>query len=259
MKMKLFLSMCVLLGITSCACNTNGFNGSIQLSGEQAMESRSLKGFERVEINGSPTVYYTQDDSFSVRVSGPKELVSDILTEMSGNTLTIRNRGKHGLFNVRFGGDDELCVRISSPDLIGVTLNGSGDFLSEGRVDTDVMTIRLKGSGNIDFADLLCDRADIELVGSGDVDIERLEGRRTDVSLVGSGDVDIRQYQVDTTNLSLRGSGDIVVDFRDGCGFVNAELMGSGDISLKGSVRTMSKHKRGSGDIDTDGLKIVAP
>ena len=31
-------------------------------------QSRSLSGFDKVEINGSPTVYYAQTDSFSVRV-----------------------------------------------------------------------------------------------------------------------------------------------------------------------------------------------
>ena len=33
---------------------------------------RKLKGFERIEIYGSPTVFYTQTDSFSVRLDGPE-------------------------------------------------------------------------------------------------------------------------------------------------------------------------------------------
>jgi len=74
--------------------------------------------------------------------------------------------------------------------------------------------------------------------------------------LVGSGDIEIRQMNVADTRLSLRGSGDIDVDFVSGCGSVNAELQGSGDITLKGQVRHFDMHKRGSGDVNTGNLKV---
>ena len=253
-KVLLFVSV---LFLASCSCGRDNTSFSFVHSGPQITESRSLRGFEKIEVLGSPTVYYQQADSFSVQVKGDKSAVERILTEVSGSTLTIRNKGKMGLVNVQIGGiDGHAAVYVTSPDLIGVRLSGSGDFISEKPVDTDVMDISLKGSGDIRFAKLLCDRCNVGLVGSGDANIAQLDARESDISLTGSGDINIRQQHVAATRISLRGSGDVDVEFGPECGSVDALLQGSGDIDLKGQVQRMNKEKRGSGDIDTDDLKV---
>lgn len=247
----------MVMAMSSCStCGNSGFNLSYTTSDEVDVSTRDIRGFEKIEVIGSPTVFYTQADTFSVRVKGPKDLVSNILTDVNGNTLTIRNKGKLGIVNVNFGGNKGLAVYVSSPDLIGVTLSGSGDFISESPIDTDVLNIRLKGSGDVRFTDVVCDRCDAELVGSGDLDIEHLDTRETSATLIGSGDLDIRQMNAVNTQLQLRGSGDIDIEFISGCGTVNADLQGSGDINLKGRVQHYEMRKRGSGDINSSDLKV---
>lgn len=257
---KNFYSMCVivLLAQMFCACTTSGFNFSYDSSSQTEVSYTDIDPFEKVEVVGSPTVFYSQADTFSIRVKGPSENIYNISYEVENHKLIIRNKGKLGMVNVAFGGNKGLAVYVTSPDLIGVTLSGSGDFISESLVDTDVLNIRLKGSGDVRFADVVCDRCDAELVGSGDLNIEHLDSRETSASLIGSGDLDIRQKNTVKTDLQLRGSGDIEVEFISGCGSVNAELQGSGDITLKGRVQQMNKSKRGSGDIDTDKLSVVS-
>lgn len=254
--MKTILCLVSALLLASCGCNRDNLTWSLSDAGPQVTQQRSLRGFETVEVMGSPTVYYQQADSFSVKVKGPKELVDNIITEVSSGTLTIRNRGKMGMFNVKFNADNRLAVYVTSPDLVSVRLHGSGDFISERPVDTDVMTISLKGSGDIRFERLICDRCNLEVVGSGDAGIRYLDSRATDVALTGSGDVDLHQVNAATTRISLRGSGDVDVAFGPGCGVVDVELKGSGDISLSGTVRSLNKLKHGSGDIDTDRLRV---
>lgn len=219
-------------------------------------EQRGLKGFEEIEINGSPTVYYTQSDHFSVKLKGSESQVKDILTEMDGKTLVIRNKRKFGIFNVQLGDDDDVAVYVTSPDITSIRLNGSGDFISHERIDTDNMDILLRGSGDIQVSDLICDRCHVELIGSGDLDVSRLEAQEVSGLLIGSGDLDLGLLKVDDTSLSLKGSGDIDADFREGCGSVDCELRGSGDITLKGTVRRFNQHTTGSGSVDIDKLSI---
>ena len=85
-------------------------------------QQRLLRGFERIDIYGSPTVYYTQADSFSVRLEGPENILSEVLTEVEGNVLSVRNKGKIGIVNISVGSVGDVNVYVSSPDLIGVTL-----------------------------------------------------------------------------------------------------------------------------------------
>ena len=136
---------------------------------------------------------------------------------MKDHTLFVYNKGrvdlKVGFINLNWGDRDELTIYVSSPDLVGVRLNGSGDFISRRQIDTDVMNVVLRGSGDIEFDDIICDRFTTELIGSGDIKINQLEARTSSAMVIGSGDVVINQSNVIDTNLSLRGSGDISVNF----------------------------------------------
>ena len=237
---------------TSCKPEIKVFSSN----GPKVTQVRHIKDFEEIEIYGSPTVYYKQGDSFAVKVVGPEDLVDKIVTEREGQSLVIRNKGKFGVFNISMTSDDELAVYVTSPDLVRIQLNGSGDFISNQRIDTDNMQITLRGSGDIDIDDLICDNCVTEVVGSGDLEIRSLETRTSDVSLVGSGDVKLGQKNVQLTDISLRGSGDIAIDFMQGCREVHTNLVGSGDVSLKGRVKRFTQQKTGSGDIDTNDLNV---
>ena len=257
MKARQYL-MCSLLllmgalGMTSCVeCHR-----SFVISDNKTVEKRMLSVFEQIDISGSPTVVYTQSDNFGVRVEGPENLVKKILTNVDDQTLYIRNKGKMGIVNFSLGNVADVIVYVSSPDLVGVRMSGSGDFISRHRVDTDMMNVVLRGSGDIEFEDIICDAFKMELVGSGDIRINQLEARTSLATLVGSGDVVVNQSNVIDTNLSLRGSGDISVNFEKGCQSAQCMLSGSGDIELKGELSHYDGQKKGSGDINVNDLTI---
>lgn len=254
MKRKQFaiVGMMLLMGsATLVSCHNTAV-----ISKDYVTEDRLIKGFEEVEVVGSPNVYYTQADSFSVRVKGPDNFVDNILTEKNGKTLTVRNKGKWGVVNISFSDEDELAVYVTSPDLVAVRVNGSGDFISTDLIDTDNMNITLRGSGDINIDKLLCDRCDVELIGSGDIDLPEVEAKETSAVLVGSGDIKMGLSKVADTRLSLKGSGDIKVDFSEGCRSVDCTVNGSGDIGLSGKIGHFRGDKHGSGDIDIANLTI---
>ena len=249
------LTLLAAMMMSSCS-NWNISSNLTVDDGPMISETRNITAFEEIEINGSPTIYFTQADTFSVKVKGPKNMVENIITEKEGDALVIRNRGKVGVFNISFD-DNDLGVYVTAPDMIGVRLNGSGDFISEKRIDTDNIRIVLRGSGDIDIKDLICDHCSIDLIGSGDLHVARLEAHEVESTLIGSGDVGLDLWNVTDTRLLLKGSGDIDVNFNKGCRFVNCELHGSGDISLKGQVERFSQKTHGSGDVDFSQLKVT--
>jgi len=226
-KYSLMVSLVALItmqSLVSCVSRSSVVLGD----GPHVSQRRPLSGFEKISIAGSPTVYYTQADSFSVRVEGPEDVVGQIETRVSDGELFIRNKGKLGIVNIVMADSDGLAVRVTSPDLIGVSLNGSGDFISKGHVDTDHLTINLSGSGDIRFSDIVCDDCVTRLIGSGDITIGRLECVKSVIGLTGSGDVEVHHKNVLQADVSL---------------------VGSGDIKLSGDVRELNKSRTGSGDI----------
>lgn len=245
---KIFLAAVAALAIL---CNT---------ANAQVVKEFDLKGFEKIELKGSSKVIYTQGDEYSVAVKATtNDMLEKAIVEQNGNTLYLGNKGYSvniGFFDLLRGVKNgiegsTITFYVTSPDLIGVTLTGSGDFECETHVDTDNLEITLTGSGDIDFTDIICDKLEVYLTGSGDIEIDNVETITSKVDLKGSGDVKFKQKNVKYTDLSLYGSGDIVVNCKS-CEVVNANLKGSGDITIKGQTTKINKYVRGSGDINID-------
>jgi len=215
------------------------------------------KDFKKVEVLGSAKVIYTQGDSCSVTIHADERYLDNCEAYSDGQTLSVRYKGNVninlGFFDliryIKSGtAEGEIIFYVTSPDLTNVSLTGSGDFISKGKVDTDELTLVLKGSGDIEFQNVICDKLYGYVTGSGDMDIKRAESITCQFELRGSGDIDVAQYKVKRTELSVLGSGDISVSCHD-CDIVDATVTGSGDISLSGNIKQLNKSVRGSGDI----------
>lgn len=249
MKKMMFLLM-MALPLMAISCSET--KATVTGGGRQVTDTRNnVKGFEVLEINGSMDVIYRQSSTFHVSVRGPQKLVREIETTVSGDRLKINYRKSRNVFFGR--NSDDVTVVVSSPDLVGVFLKGSGDFKCAGHVDTDNMNIHLRGSGDMEFQSLICDNLQVTLDGSGDIDMKDVTARQSSLSLVGSGDLDITQHRVDRTTIDLKGSGDIELKAVD-CGSIESQLVGSGDISIEGTARQEHHSVKGSGDVLTHKL-----
>ncbi len=241
---KLVLFFVAIFAIV-CSIRVYAFVGK-----NEATENRSLKGFERILLQGSPDIKYTQGKTWSVRVKAPKSVLKNVVTRVEKNCLVVSLKESRW-FSLK---DHDVTVYVTSPDLIGVEVQGSGDFESRSHVDTDNLDLSVRGSGDIKFSDIICDRMKSSVVGSGDIDIKKVTAQQSEIGLVGSGDIKIRQHRVKKTQIELKGSGDVNVYF-DHCQEVNCRLVGSGDITLSGAVTKLNQSSVGSGDIKTDGLQ----
>ena len=245
---KVLLAIVAVLSLTACIPERSVF-----VKEPHAEKQVSAKGFVAIDVAGSPTVRYQQADSTSVEVTGPESQVENITVRVENGRLKIGSKNDKSL--LRMNSVDKVVVYVTSPDLIGVTLSGSGDFICETPLDTDTLKLLLRGSGDIDFASVLCDCLNAEVVGSGDVDVKQAQTQMASLRLTGSGDLDVRLKNTAQTSISLLGSGDIDVDF-DNCRLVDCQLRGSGDIELSGQIEHLTKQKSGSGSIDKGKLTI---
>lgn len=247
MRRNLLLMLVVSLAVTSCVIKYHKQEGEVRRQVQVAP-------FERISVSGSLSVYYKQADSVSVSIEGTADRVMKIEAIVSDNVLHLTPKGSNfSLLNINI--NDDVRVYVTSPDLIGVELQGSGAFECGDPLDTDVLHLALCGSGDISFASVLCDRIEAEVMGSGNMKLGHVKSIEASLGVVGSGNLDVSLEHTEKTDIALTGSGDISVDFA-GCGLAKCHLLGSGDIELSGSVRQLSKEKSGSGDIETDCLNV---
>ena len=189
--------------------------------------------FISVRIEGSPTVKFVQGNKHEVIVQGTKEYVGKIKTVVEGNKLVVGLKSNIS-FNIFKNRSDRknLVIYVTSPDLVGVELAGSGDVDFEGNVICDDLMVELNGSGNVDF--------------------KNVDAITSSLKLIGSGDIDVKQKNVERTKIQLIGSGDIKVGL-DKCRDVESSIAGSGDVTLKGNITgRLDKSKAGSGDYNIE-------
>lgn len=193
--------------VVCTACSSSGSLRSDKESHKRVSQVLNLGYFSRIESYTSFDVKFVQGKTPSVRVVGAKGLVERLSVQRNGETLVIKSKGNG--FSFSFDDDTPLTIYITSPDLTGVKLTGSGDFDVDGPLDTDVLDVALDGSGDIDFNSVVCDHAKIRMSGSGDIDIKDIKAQTVSCEVNGSGDVDLGLNRVGVSTLKVFGSGDI--------------------------------------------------
>lgn len=214
--------------MTSCAVNSS------RKSSTRVVSQRTAKAFCRIIQKGMCDVRFVQGNTYAVRVEGSKSLVDNVETTFRDSTLVINDNTQKRSWKDKIN-KKTVTIYVTSPDLVSVKLVGMGDFKVQGPLDTDTLAVELRGMGDIDLDDVICDAFDGTLIGMGDMQVGKLTSGRTTLLLKGMGDVDVH----------FANSGEV------GC-----TLIGMGDITLTGNVSRLSKEKRGSGDIDVDGLTV---
>ena len=248
MKKNCLLAIMAVVTLASCVHERLVFTKE-----EQSQRNIAVKAFESIEVKGSPTVLFSQAENVSVNVSGPKSQVDIIDVRQSGGRLII---SKQKNLKLSLADIDEVTVTVTGPDLVGVSLLGSGDFRCVSSLDTDTLRLALHGSGDVDFPKpIVCDRLDAEVLGSGDLKVKRAKTSLANLSLTGSGDLKVGLKDTQRTRVSLVGSGDADVDF-DNCQHAECMVKGSGDIELSGQIEHLSEQKSGSGSIDKEKLTL---
>lgn len=197
--------------------------------------TKTLKAgyYNQLDISSLGDVYYTQGDKSSITLRGDSAEMANLDIAIVGSCLKItEKRGTRLNLAARRRVVD---VYLTSPDLIGATVRGAGDFAIEGAFDTDTLRLTLLGMGDIQMDNVVCDAANIELKGTGDINIGALTAQWADIELRGTGDIDVK----------FLNTGD-----------VRCTLRGVGDVNLSGNVKTLHKDIQGTGDIDTSSLKL---
>lgn len=243
--------LCVCVVCVSCGIHPRDNKGE-----ETATVERKVRYFSKIQVEAPCNVYYVQSDSLCVKVSGKRDRLSDLVTVHEGDLLIIRLKMFKNNFMISGDEFSDMNVYVYSPDLTDVTLKSSGMFSAAKPVDTDVLSVKLTGSGNMSFDMVVCDNLSVELRGSGNIEMDSVRGVTSSVSLLGAGNVKIHQYKFTDSRFSLLGVGDIDATLND-CNRVECNLMGVGNMNLDGNVRNLSQNVKGTGNINTDNLKVI--
>lgn len=213
MKQTLLYSA-ILLSFASCS------KESLRGSGDTVTETRTVSSFSRVELSGAEELEVPYAADVRVEVSGYRNLVSDYETTVNGSTLKLKF--DKDVWNVR---NNNLTVRIYTPDLDAVSLEGSGKITVMNNGDIHLHGAEINGSGDITVSQPTATARKFEINGSGKIFARDASGADVDAEINGSGNIEVTATK--TLNATVNGSG--TVEYWGGVK-VTTNISGSGEV-----------------------------
>jgi hypothetical protein len=204
-------------------------------------ETRNLKGFSRIGFGIAGDLQIKIGPEFSVILEGAKNDLEEIITEISGDRLQIKQE------NWRFNFRGKVNVYVTMPAITGLGVSGSGKAqIMDDVKDADGLDLSVSGSGKLLTAGVVVDALDCSISGSGDIVIGSSgNADRAEISISGSGGYTGEDFEVDHLNISVSGSGNCYCKVGD---TLEARISGSGNITYKGDPKVDARVS-GSGHV----------
>lgn len=181
--------------------------GTVYAAGEKdskVSEVRKVEGFSSIKVTSVATVYFTQSDTYSLKIEGSEEYVTTTTTEVKGDRLIIGYKNKA---NGNKSRNQSVNIWISAPDLKEVTFTGVGSFNCEEPLKVDDLKFQISGVGQANVEDLTCNTLKVSMSGVGKADIHvNCDYLRASMSGVGSLTLSGKAKQAD---ISKGGIGSV--------------------------------------------------
>ena len=201
----------------------------------QQRQTRSLTGFDAIEVGGGIDLNLRKGDAFVVEVAASEDVAAKIVTEVVGKTLKISR--KTNFFSWGGGG----TVYVTMPTLVSLDASGGSDVKTEGTFASD--NLRIGASGGSDLTiDVAAGELNVEASGGSDV---RLSGtaRSARVQSSGGSDLNASALATDEVDVDSSGGSDLAV------GVVRqriaGEASGGGDVTYSGTPGSVSVNTSG--------------
>lgn len=201
-------------------------------------QKRAVGEFTSIRSSSSIDVVVEQGNSYQLELTAPIKYMDNIFTEVNNGELHIYTKG-----NMSYTGD--IVIHLQVKELTKVSLTGSGDFVTKGKIETPEFSFRISGSGDLS-ATLNARTVQGSISGSGDVKLSGITNS-FEATISGSGDLIASDLHLLTSNLKMNGSGDC--KFSGSADSFELYQSGSGDFSGKDfEVEKAKIRKTSSGD-----------
>jgi Putative auto-transporter adhesin, head GIN domain len=247
----------------------------------QTRETRSVGTFTKISFRVPGKLVLRQGSPQKVELEGDKETLSKIETEVKGDRLSIGNEER---WNWGWNNNERIMVYITVRDITAVSVSGSGELITEGRVTTTALDLNVSGSGSLQIDATVsgdmeanvsgsgrievkasCQNLSSDISGSGKINAAITASNQVDVDISGSGKMEAsgsakeikteisgsgKVYasglEVDKCNVRISGSGDVEINVKSE---LDANISGSGTVSYKGSPSHVNGNSSGSGKV----------
>lgn len=206
----------------------------------QKKETRNVEDFSYISFGVSGDLEIRQGSTTELVLEGDPDDLKEIETYVTGGKLKIKHESNWSWIN-RIG---KIKAYVTVKEFDGVSVSGSGDAVSVGKLKGDNVNISVSGSGDIDL-ELEAEDVDCGISGSGSIALNG-KGNNVSLSVSGSGSMDAVDFESEVVIIRISGSGNASIWATHE---IDSKISGSGSVRYKGDPDKVSNRSSGSGKL----------
>jgi cell division protein FtsB len=201
----------------------------IQVHAEE--QTRKVESFSSISLRLSANVHLEQGEKQNLEIVAKSSTLEEIITEVKDGELIIRFHNKDYFWSTFKPG--EITIYITTPEINGLVVSGSGDIIAENEIKTKKLNLGLSGSGNIKLSDLSADQVKSTISGSGNIHLAgKTAAEDLSVAISGSGNLKGLDFNADDVTVRISGSGNVGIQANKN---LYVRVSGSGNVNYKGN------------------------
>lgn len=235
------LWMFVVPGLIIFSCNKEKAPDCFQKAGEVKTISRSMEAFHAIELRDYITLELADSSDYGVVITGPSNLLPEIITEVKNGKLLIENQNT---CNFVRSYRNKIVVRIYAPDFPDIQNFGTGDIRTVGVLEMPVFKLENRNAAGEIRLTLDTDTAIIAShTGVCDV-IAEGKSQITQIFNQGVGYIDARKLHTTDAFVNNSSINDVYVNTN---GYFFALIEFSGNVYYTGTPNHIDQSVRGEG------------
>lgn len=233
MKKYIIAVLLLFAVVAASGCINQGATGS----GNVINESRSVSGFNQIDLTGTGEIIITQGNTESITVAAEDNLMQYIKTGVNNNKLSLSF--DNGMPRLTKG----VKFYITVKDLNSINTSGNGKIVSD-NLKVNNLAININGAGNGNLTNFNAQTLKIIISGAGKMNVAGTVNEQT-ITISGAGDYNANSLSSKTASISINGGGRATIRVSD---TLNAVINGGGQISYIGSPK-ITQQINGAGNI----------
>ena len=196
------------------------------MMGQENKEKRDVGNFEEIGLGVAADLYLKQGSTTEVIIEAKEEILKKLKTEVKNGKLYIGFDSKKSFNYPRFK------IYITTPDINGLSVSGSGDIIAETAVSTDEISLKISGSGDINIDNLQAKKVLAGISGSGNIYLGGSNLDYLEIGISGSGNLKAEKLPTEDFQGRISGSGSCRINVKS---TLKASISGSGRIHYSGN------------------------
>lgn len=212
-----FFSGCVVVSLVD--------GNTVSPKGERVNHDFKVGQYNKVKIEGYCEVHYYSASSDTVTLAVQPNVLEYYKVEVLDGELVVRTSKR-----ILYGSNNKPILKISTPDLNRITIEGAGVFTAYDKITTDSLDFILTGAGK-GKAELEAGKISADLSGAGKLE---LSGRADTavLNMTGAGELNALSLQTREARVDLDGAGKVSIHCTDN---LRIEADGAGAVEYRGS------------------------